>query len=105
MVRRSGIGRPAGALQQCLRLAPGRFTLLLYRGALTPGDPDTRRLHTSTFTRGDPVGQLFCTSHTSAAHVNRLPERHDDDKLHTPAYKRTAVRLEKVVKTTGATAH
>ena len=41
-------------------------------------------------------GELFCTFHTPAAHVNRLLGPHRDNKVNTPAYKRTAVRLEKV---------
>ncbi|MEQ1831547.1 MAG: formate dehydrogenase subunit alpha [Candidatus Eisenbacteria bacterium] len=50
------------------------------------------------------VGQLFCTFHTPAAHVNRLLGPHRDNKVNTPAYKRTAVRLEKLAKTTGPAA-
>jgi formate dehydrogenase major subunit len=42
------------------------------------------------------IGQLFCTFHTPAAHVNRLLGPHRDNKVNTPAYKRTAVRLEKI---------
>jgi formate dehydrogenase major subunit len=41
-------------------------------------------------------GQLFCTFHTPKAHVNRLLGPHRDNKVNTPAYKRTAVRLEKI---------
>ena len=39
---------------------------------------------------------MFCTFHTPAAHVNRLLGPHRDNKVNTPAYKRTAVRLEKI---------
>jgi formate dehydrogenase major subunit len=41
-------------------------------------------------------GELFATFHTPAAHVNRLLGPHRDNKVNTPAYKRTAVRLERV---------
>jgi len=41
-------------------------------------------------------GELFATFHTPAAHVNRLLGPHRDNKVNTPAYKRTAVRLEKI---------
>ena len=41
-------------------------------------------------------GEVFCTFHTPTAHVNRLLGPHRDNKVNTPAYKRTAVRLEKV---------
>jgi formate dehydrogenase major subunit len=41
-------------------------------------------------------GELFATFHTPAAHVNRLLGPHRDNKVNTPAYKRTAVRLEKL---------
>ena len=41
-------------------------------------------------------GELFCTFHTPSARVNRLLGPHRDNKVNTPAYKRTAVRLEKV---------
>jgi formate dehydrogenase major subunit len=41
-------------------------------------------------------GQVFCTFHTPEAHVNRLLGPYRDNKVNTPAYKRTAVRLEKV---------
>jgi formate dehydrogenase major subunit len=49
--------------------------------------------------RRDPrvkPGEVFCTFHTPSAHVNRLLGPHRDNKVNTPAYKRTAVRLEKV---------
>jgi formate dehydrogenase major subunit len=42
-------------------------------------------------------GEVFATFHTPAAHVNRLLGPHRDNKVNTPAYKRTAVRLEKRV--------
>ena len=41
-------------------------------------------------------GELFATFHTPEAHVNRLLGPHRDNKVNTPAYKRTAVRLEKL---------
>src|SRR5262245_14696020 len=41
-------------------------------------------------------GEVFATFHTPAAHVNRLLGPHRDNKVNTPAYKRTAVRLEKL---------
>ena len=41
-------------------------------------------------------GEVFCTFHTPSARVNRLLGPHRDNKVNTPAYKRTAVRLEKV---------
>ena len=41
-------------------------------------------------------GQVFCTFHTPEAHVNRLLGPYRDNKVNTPAYKRTAVRLEKI---------
>ncbi len=49
--------------------------------------------------RRDPrvkPGEVFCTFHTPSARVNRLLGPHRDNKVNTPAYKRTAVRLEKV---------
>jgi len=50
-------------------------------------------------------GQLFCTFHTPSAHVNRLLGPHRDNKVNTPAYKRTAVRLEKIAGANMATAN
>jgi formate dehydrogenase major subunit len=50
------------------------------------------------------LGEVFCTFHTPAAHVNRLLGPHRDNKVNTPAYKRTAVRLEKVATASGAAA-
>jgi formate dehydrogenase major subunit len=41
-------------------------------------------------------GEVFATFHTPAAHVNRLLGPHRDNKVNTPAYKRTAVRLERI---------
>ena len=41
-------------------------------------------------------GELFATFHTPGAHVNRLLGPHRDNKVNTPAYKRTAVRLERL---------
>ena len=41
-------------------------------------------------------GEVFATFHTPEAHVNRLLGPHRDNKVNTPAYKRTAVRLEKL---------
>ena len=49
-------------------------------------------------------GEVFATFHTPAAHVNRLLGPHRDNKVNTPAYKRTAVRLERVAKSAGAAA-
>ncbi|MEY4070710.1 MAG: hypothetical protein RL721_1324, partial [Candidatus Eisenbacteria bacterium] len=49
--------------------------------------------------------EVFCTFHTPAAHVNRLLGPHRDEKVNTPAYKRTAVRLEKVATPSGAAAN
>jgi predicted molibdopterin-dependent oxidoreductase YjgC len=37
--------------------------------------------------------------------VNRLLGPHRDEKVNTPAYKRTAVRLEKVATPSGAAAN
>ncbi len=41
-------------------------------------------------------GEVFATFHTPAAHVNRLLGPHRDNKVNTPAYKRTAVRVERL---------
>ena len=49
-------------------------------------------------------GEVFATFHTPAAHVNRLLGPHRDNKVNTPAYKRTAVRLERIAKVSGAAA-
>jgi len=49
-------------------------------------------------------GEVFATFHTPAAHVNRLLGPHRDNKVNTPAYKRTAVRLEKLARASGAAA-
>ncbi len=49
-------------------------------------------------------GEVFATFHTPAAHVNRLLGPHRDNKVNTPAYKRTAVRLEKLPRANGAAA-
>jgi formate dehydrogenase major subunit len=49
-------------------------------------------------------GELFATFHTPSAHVNRLLGPHRDNKVNTPAYKRTAVRLELVTRASGAAA-
>jgi formate dehydrogenase major subunit len=49
--------------------------------------------------RRDPrvrLGEVFATFHTPEAHVNRLLGPHRDNKVNTPAYKRTAVRLERL---------
>jgi formate dehydrogenase major subunit len=42
-----------------------------------------------------PPGTVFATFHDPAAAVNRLTGDHRDPVTHTPAYKRTAVRLER----------
>jgi formate dehydrogenase major subunit len=39
---------------------------------------------------------VFATFHDPATAVNRLTGDHRDPVTHTPAYKRTAVRLERV---------
>jgi formate dehydrogenase major subunit len=49
-------------------------------------------------------GEVFATFHTPSAHVNRLLGPHRDNKVNTPAYKRTAVRLERLARTSGAAA-
>jgi formate dehydrogenase major subunit len=49
-------------------------------------------------------GEVFATFHTPSAHVNRLLGPHRDNKVNTPAYKRTAVRLERLTRTSGAAA-
>jgi formate dehydrogenase major subunit len=49
-------------------------------------------------------GEVFATFHTPAAHVNRLLGPHRDNKVNTPAYKRTAVRLEKLAGAHGGVA-
>lgn len=41
-------------------------------------------------------GTVFATFHDPAAAVNRLTGDHRDPVTHTPAYKRTAVHLERV---------
>jgi formate dehydrogenase major subunit len=42
-----------------------------------------------------PPGTVFATFHDPATAVNRLTGDHRDPLTHTPAYKRTAVRLER----------
>jgi formate dehydrogenase major subunit len=42
-----------------------------------------------------PPGTVFATFHDPATAVNRLTGDHRDPVTHTPAYKRTAVRLER----------
>jgi formate dehydrogenase major subunit len=41
-------------------------------------------------------GELFATFHDSEAFVNRLIGPHRDSITHTPEYKRTAVRIERL---------
>ena len=44
-------------------------------------------------------GELFATFHTGEVFLNRLIGPHGDPITHTPAYKRTAVRIEPVPQT------